>query len=179
MTELQERLEQALQANKVLQSYVDGYRTERDEAEAQAQVLREALERHHRWHLAQTEADEYGLIPAGSYVEAELCEITIAALATAPGEAVAKLLADERERCCAAICPHCAAGEGVYPERRPSVDRWTHEYSGWCFASDIRALPATPATESEGHNPKTFRSGTESMHAELDELLATPERADG
>jgi hypothetical protein len=80
-----------------------------------------------------------------------------AALATPPGEAVAKLLAEERERisieACSRLCERCELNIPV----EFTGKEWRHLHGGWsvlCYASPIRsairALPATPATESEG-----------------------------
>lgn len=42
--------------------------------------LREALEKHHEWHLAQTDEDQHGIVPAEAYAESSLCDLTRAAL---------------------------------------------------------------------------------------------------
>ena len=39
-----------------------------------------ALREQHEWHLAQTEADEHGVIPAEAYSESAMCDRTLAAL---------------------------------------------------------------------------------------------------
>ena len=43
-------------------------------------VMEEASREHHEWHLAQTDPDEFGLIPADEYVDSEMGERTIARL---------------------------------------------------------------------------------------------------
>lgn len=40
-----------------------------------------ALEAHHEWHLAQTDPDQHGTIPAEAYEESALYDQTVAALA--------------------------------------------------------------------------------------------------
>lgn len=42
--------------------------------------LQAALRQQHMWHLAQTEPDQYGLIPANEYQDSAMCERTLAAL---------------------------------------------------------------------------------------------------
>jgi hypothetical protein len=64
-------------------SVVDKARhTAQSDALAVMREAREALEKNHQWHLAQTIPDpEHGYIPAQEYEESGLCETTCTALA--------------------------------------------------------------------------------------------------
>lgn len=44
-------------------------------------ALRSALHRHHTWMLAQSDVDEFGIIPAEAYAESQMCDDTLSALA--------------------------------------------------------------------------------------------------
>jgi hypothetical protein len=126
--------------------------TQLEAAEARERVLREAaeafIEARQRWEE----------VPGVSArVPGEALDRLRAALAASPGEAVAKLLADERERisieACSRLCERCELNIPV----EFTGKEWRHLHGGWsvlCYASPIRsairALPATPATKSEG-----------------------------
>lgn len=70
-------------------------RAELDEARARAEVMAEALQKHHDWHLAQGEVsapdDAGGHITwdaAEAYSESALCDKTVAALSPTAGQGV-------------------------------------------------------------------------------------------
>lgn len=55
--------------------------------------------------------------------------------------------ADERERCCKAVCGWCLDG---YPVEGPPEGEWVHRGGFICLASDIRALPVLPPRTCAG-----------------------------
>lgn len=55
------------------------------EARAEVERLRDALQAHHEWHLAQDrDGGAWGIDPVDAYSESGLCESTIAALEAKP-----------------------------------------------------------------------------------------------
>lgn len=57
-------------------------------AEAQVRALREALRKHHEWHLSQDrDGAAWGIDPVDAYSGSGLCEETVAALASGDGAA--------------------------------------------------------------------------------------------